>query len=212
MERTVIEAVVFISTFSLVLLGIRAAYYNGVTDGYGYSQEPSNPGYARAGQYLCKHMKHRWPSLVNHAVPCLGVLLCCLPMGCVAESPAAVDHRPLSAAVIATTTDEAAPAPVPPPQPGKCDNCNGTGRLGDGTVSVPCPVCGGDGRTDNEPPKTPAIEPVSLRRPDPPKAPTGKPATFLLPPHDAYGASGGNCAGGSCAPVRSQPRRIFGRW
>lgn len=51
----------------------------------------------------------------------------------------------ISAAAAAT----ASPAPLPPapaPAPsGECDNCNGTGKLGDGTVFVPCPVCGGDG-------------------------------------------------------------------
>lgn len=42
---------------------IGAAYRNGVTDGYGYSQEPGNPGYQAAGNYLVKHMAHRWPEL-----------------------------------------------------------------------------------------------------------------------------------------------------
>ena len=27
-----------------------------------------------------------------------------------------------------------------------CENCSGTGRLGDGTVSVECPVCDGTGK------------------------------------------------------------------
>lgn len=42
---------------------IRAAYTNGVTDGYGYSKEPSCPGYAAAGEYLRRHMSHRWSEL-----------------------------------------------------------------------------------------------------------------------------------------------------
>ena len=33
-----------------------------------------------------------------------------------------------------------------------CENCAGTGRLGDGTVSVVCPVCDGTGK-----PKSPGI-------------------------------------------------------
>lgn len=37
------------------------------------------------------------------------------------------------------------PAPKPSPGPKKCENCNGTGKVGDGRVFVPCPVCGGDG-------------------------------------------------------------------
>lgn len=43
--------------------GCRAAYTNGVTDGYGYSREPNCPGYAAAGGYLRKYMAHRWPEL-----------------------------------------------------------------------------------------------------------------------------------------------------
>mgnify|MGYP003148907690 CR=1 FL=1 len=30
-----------------------------------------------------------------------------------------------------------------------CENCSGTGRLGDGVVSVECPVCGGTGKKEN---------------------------------------------------------------
>lgn len=58
-------------------------------------------------------------------------------------APAHAD-RYLSAIAIAIATDNAAPAPEPSPT-GECDNCNGTGKLGDGTIFVPCPVCGGDG-------------------------------------------------------------------
>lgn len=36
--------------------------------------------------------------------------------------------------------------PKPSPVGDKCDNCGGTGRLGDGTVSVKCPVCDGTGK------------------------------------------------------------------
>jgi hypothetical protein len=43
---------------------------------------------------------------------------------------------------------EPGPRPEPTPAPsGKCENCNGTGKIGDGRVFVPCPVCGGDGIT-----------------------------------------------------------------
>lgn len=27
----------------------------------------------------------------------------------------------------------------------KCENCNGTGKIGDGRIVHDCPVCGGDG-------------------------------------------------------------------
>lgn len=64
--------------------------------------------------------------------------------GCVPESNE--DFRPLGSAAIAVHTQSTGPAPAPKPVPGgKCDGCNGTGRLGDGRVSVPCQKCGGDG-------------------------------------------------------------------
>ena len=40
-------------------IGVNAAYHNGVADGYGFAQEPLNPGYMRAGLYIVKHMPHR---------------------------------------------------------------------------------------------------------------------------------------------------------
>jgi DnaJ-class molecular chaperone len=39
-----------------------------------------------------------------------------------------------------------APPPAPAPVSDKCENCNGTGRVGDGRVSVTCPVCKGSGK------------------------------------------------------------------
>ena len=47
----------------IAILACSAAYRNGVTDGYGYAREPSNPGYRRAGRYLRKRMAYRWPEL-----------------------------------------------------------------------------------------------------------------------------------------------------
>lgn len=44
----------------LACLGSWASYRNGVNDGYGYSKEPTNPGYQKAGNYLKKYCKHRW--------------------------------------------------------------------------------------------------------------------------------------------------------
>ena len=59
-------AIVFASVFGLAVIlaaSNRAAYRNGVTDGYGYSREPLNPGYAAAGRYLRRYERHRWPDL-----------------------------------------------------------------------------------------------------------------------------------------------------
>jgi hypothetical protein len=46
-----------------------AAYRNGVADGYGYSREPNNPGYKKAGWLLKKYSAHRWPELKGEAAP-----------------------------------------------------------------------------------------------------------------------------------------------
>ena len=45
------------------VLGCVVAYQNGATDGYGYAQEPNNPGYQRAGGYLKATMAHQWAGL-----------------------------------------------------------------------------------------------------------------------------------------------------
>ncbi len=63
------------------------------------------------------------------------------------------DAKAVACGVLATVSLDAppmpppapAPSPTPTPGPTKCDNCNGTGKVGDGRVFVPCPVCGGDG-------------------------------------------------------------------
>ncbi len=37
-------------------------------------------------------------------------------------------------------------APTPPPASDKCDNCDGTGKIGDGRIVMTCPVCKGTGK------------------------------------------------------------------
>lgn len=124
----------------------------------------------------------------------LMLLLFVVCMGCNSTTaiPAPGTHTPLIASVAGlVTASDGTPAPNPPTPPvpsGVCDNCKGTGKLGDGTVSVPCPVCGGDGRTDNEPP--PAPKPKEVPRVDP------------VPPiasyQDAVKAFDGMCVDGNC--------------
>lgn len=60
-----------------------------------------------------------------------------------AATPALADrYLPAIVVAIAVTKGRPQPAPQPGPSPGSiCENCNGTGRLGDGTVSVDCPEC-----------------------------------------------------------------------
>ncbi len=80
-----------------------------------------------------------------------------LILGCTPK-PVAEDFLPVQAVAvgIAEATNEQ-PAPAPTPKPGKCENCNGTGRLGDGTVSVDCPECV-DGVVGQKPATPPIVE------------------------------------------------------
>lgn len=48
--------------------------------------------------------------------------------------------------------------PAPAPKPDVCENCGGSGVVGDGRVSVPCPVC----------------RPGSVAAPKPPTCESGK--------------------------------------
>ncbi len=63
------------------------------------------------------------------------------------------NYKAEAAAVLAAEIELGgkSPAPVPTPTPsGKCSNCNGTGRLGDGTINVKCPVCDGTGEVQSD--------------------------------------------------------------
>ena len=69
--------------------------------------------------------------------------------GCVATLP---DDPTLSADIAAETARavvaarrEFAPAPKPTPT-GKCANCLGTGKIGDGRIVFDCPACKGTGK------------------------------------------------------------------
>lgn len=70
-------------------------------------------------------------------------------VGCVASLP---DDATLSADIAAETAraviasrGEFAPVPQPAPS-GKCTNCLGTGKIGDGRIVFDCPACKGTGR------------------------------------------------------------------
>ena len=70
-------------------------------------------------------------------------------------------YRAMIAAVFAC--ESAKPALVPVTPAGDvCSNCKGTGKLGDGTVSVRCPVCDGTGKKK---PTAPPAKPTPLTPP-----------------------------------------------
>lgn len=84
--------------------------------------------------------------------------------GCSTPSVQSIDFVPaVSVAVgVAEVTGEVAPTPDPTPS-GECDNCGGTGKVGDGTVFVPCAVCGGDGKIEAV--ETPLVEKLLVKEP-----------------------------------------------
>ena len=47
-----------------------------------------------------------------------------------------------TAAMLVQLSHDIAPAPVSD----ACTNCNGTGKIGDGKIVMPCPVCKGTGK------------------------------------------------------------------
>lgn len=59
--------------------------------------------------------------------------------------------EPLAAGIIALYAGSPSPSPTPTPTPNPspsdvCENCHGTGKVGDGTISVTCAVCNGTGK------------------------------------------------------------------
>jgi len=76
---------------------------------------------------------------------CLAVLLL-VATGCVIERVEAVDWRQAAAVdAAAVSLVDGAVAPLDNPDD-KCDACNGTGKVGDGTVMLTCTVCDGTGK------------------------------------------------------------------
>lgn len=87
------------------------------------------------------------------------VLVCLLSFGGVLfAGPRDYGWKSLIAICIAAETSATDVAPTPPtPSGDSCTNCGGTGKVGDGTVFVPCVPCKGTGkRIKAEPP--PEIE------------------------------------------------------
>ena len=52
--------------------------------------------------------------------------------------------------VVGFSAAAAEPVSKPKPDDNKCQNCNGTGVLGDGTVKIKCPECDGTGKKIKE--------------------------------------------------------------
>lgn len=67
-------------------------------------------------------------------------------IGCVASLPTdpgiSADLAVETARMVIASRAE---PPAPTPDAGRCENCNGTGKIGDGRIVLPCGECGGDG-------------------------------------------------------------------
>ena len=67
-------------------------------------------------------------------------------VGCVATLPGdngvTADLACETARMVVQLRHEIAPSPASD----KCDNCDGTGKIGDGRIVMPCPICKGTGR------------------------------------------------------------------
>ena len=67
-------------------------------------------------------------------------------VGCVATLPGdngvTADLACETARMVVQLRHEIAPSPASD----KCDNCDGTGKIGDGRIVMPCPICKGTGK------------------------------------------------------------------
>lgn len=70
-------------------------------------------------------------------------------IGCVATLPpddvtVSADLSAEAARMVVQLRSEIGPAPKPVDE--RCENCNGTGKIGDGRIVMKCPTCGGTGK------------------------------------------------------------------
>lgn len=67
-------------------------------------------------------------------------------IGCVATLPGddglTADLACETARMVVRMRQQIPPTPVSD----KCENCNGTGKIGDGRIVMTCPICGGTGK------------------------------------------------------------------
>lgn len=82
---------------------------------------------------------------MNRWLVCFAVVM----VGCVATLPdddsVTADFACETARAVVQMRQSMPPSPAP--NAGECENCNGTGKIGDGRIVLTCPACRGTGRT-----------------------------------------------------------------
>lgn len=81
-------------------------------------------------------------------------------VGCAPKASTQTNYKPMAASAITLAVLQKTPTPRPNPDSGKCPDCNGTGKVGDGTVMVKCKSCNGTGKIGSMPPDAPGSLPV----------------------------------------------------
>lgn len=151
------------------------------------------------------------PELLKKYWPLIGVLLLILAASS-GDSPSESDpHEQAYAAGVwswSLATAQASPSPSPSPSPtpgGICENCNGRGKVGDGTVMVTCAVCNGTGRHPGGDDDGAAPDEAVKLPSDEPNQPQQQQAVYTY----------GSCSDGSCGTSGGGRvgffRRVFGR-
>lgn len=77
---------------------------------------------------------------------------CDIPVSVSQDVDAAITAELACEASLAVVSLRNKPSPDKPAS-GQCDNCNGTGKIGDGRIVMVCPSCNGTGKKTTRPAK-----------------------------------------------------------
>lgn len=122
--------------------------------------------------------------LINIMAPCLA---------------SAGEFSSLAAGILALRRRPKPVVPSPVPVSDICENCNGVGKVGDGTIMLTCKECGGSGKKKAAaPPVPPVAEPAAGAPPEPAAVPQAPPRAGTC----RVNADGTT----TCSPATSRPR------
>lgn len=143
--------------------------------------------------------------------------------GCAQSSTPVTNYKPLAASAVTLAVLQKDSTPQPKPDSGKCPDCNGTGKVGDGTIMVKCKSCNGTGKIGSMPPVAPGSLPVSDAEADG----VGSPVDEIASQDGSQEVCKAGCENGQCSACnescpecvsggvtyeRAYTPRLFGRW